>query len=640
MHTQILLFASLLIIVFAAKQIGQVIARFKLPLITGFLLVGLISGPFVLNIIEAESLPQLLFLDRMALAFIAFAAGAELEKRVIQGYLRSIVSLIGGLVISVLAIGISTFVLIQDRIPFMASLPLSEVIAIALLGATIMVARSPASALAIIKELRARGPFTHKILGATVLMDAVVIMIFAASVSFAQVLVKGSDVNLGLFLFVAFEILSDLGLGILVGGILRLIMLLPTRPLKGALTLLLGMSVFWLSALLHSFHLLSLPIVLFSEPLLICLVAGFYVTNYSSLASEFQHLLEEMSPGIFLVFFTLVGLGLELAILGQAWQIVILLFAARLGAIFIGCFIGTAVARDSGPGNVLLGFGFITQAGVSIGLAKEVAVEFSNWGTELSTLSIGVVVLNQILGPPALKWMINRVGESHTHAATNPASRGQHNSTIFGIEGESLALARQLEAHQWKVTLVNHHMGNLGENAAVDVPRIEFMPEITEVALSKLNVGEMESVVLMLSDEENLAICEIIYEQFGVENVIVRLNERHNFEAFHQLGALVVEPATAMVSLLDQFVRSPFAASLLLGMDPDEEFMELEMSNPDLSGIAIREIHFPHDVLVLSISRQGDRIISDGSTRLKLGDHVALVGTPDSLVEMEVRFAA
>ena len=338
MHTQILLFASLLIIVFAAKQIGQVIARFKLPLITGFLLVGLISGPFVLNIIEAESLPQLLFLDRIALAFIAFAAGAELEKRVIQGYLRSIVSLIGGLVISVLAIGISTFVLIQDRIPFMASLPLSEVIAIALLGATIMVARSPASALAIIKELRARGPFTHKVLGATVLMDAVVIMIFAASVSFAQVLVKGSDVNLGLFLFVAFEILSDLGLGILVGGILRLIMLLPIRPLKGALTLLLGMSVFWLSALLHSFHLFSLSIGLFSEPLLICLVAGFYVTNYSSLASEFQHLLEEMSPGIFLVFFTLVGLGLELAILGQAWQIVILLFAARLGAIFIGCF--------------------------------------------------------------------------------------------------------------------------------------------------------------------------------------------------------------------------------------------------------------------------------------------------------------
>ncbi|MDP6749586.1 MAG: TrkA C-terminal domain-containing protein, partial [Candidatus Poribacteria bacterium] len=115
---------------------------------------------------------------------------------------------------------------------------------------------------------------------------------------------------------------------------------------------------------------------------------------------------------------------------------------------------------------------------------------------------------------------------------------------------------------------------------------------------------------------------------------------RHNFEEFHQLGALVVEPATAMVSLLDQFVRSPFAASLLLGMDPDEEFMELEMNNPDLSDIAIREIHFPHDVLILSISRQGDRIISDGSTRLRLGDHVALVGTPDSLAEVEVRFAA
>lgn len=112
------------------------------------------------------------------------------------------------------------------------------------------------------------------------------------------------------------------------------------------------------------------------------------------------------------------------------------------------------------------------------------------------------------------------------------------------------------------------------------------------------------------------------------------------FERFHQLGALVVEPATAMVSLLDQFVRSPFAASLLLGMDPEEEFLEIEMSNPDLHGLAIRDIHFPHEVLILSISWNGHRIVSHGYTRLEIGDHVAVVGSPDGLADVQVRFEA
>ena len=97
----------------------------------------------------------------------------------------------------------------------------------------------------------------------------------------------------------------------------------------------------------------------------------------------------------------------------------------------------------------------------------------------------------------------------------------------------------------------------------------------------------------MLSDEENYTICEMLYENFGVRNVIVRLQDRLNFERFHDLGAIVIQPGTAVVSLLDQFVRSPFAASLLLGMDEDEMFMELEMNNPDLNGAAIPRHPFP-----------------------------------------------
>jgi Trk K+ transport system NAD-binding subunit len=502
-----------------------------------------------------------------------------------------------------------------------------------------MIARSPSSALAIIKELRARGPFTHKVLGATVLKDAVVILVFAASVSVAAVLVEGEGFNAILLVFVAFEILLDIGVGILVGLLLRVFMILPYDPLKRLLILLLGLSIFVLSTLLANFHLFALPVTIFSEPLLVCMTAGFYVTNYTRLASDVQHTLEEMSPAIFLLFFTLVGLELELDVIGQAWGIMLILFAVRLVGIFVGSFAGTALAQDHSPGNAWLGLGFITQAGVSVGLAKEIGVEFNTWGPELATLSIGVIVLNQIVGPPLLKWAINRVGEAHTRAES-PAFDGVRDAIIFGVEGQSLALARQLESHEWNVSLVARRPEVLVQVTKETSLRIKQLPEISGDALRSLNTDRAESVVLMLSDEDNYKICELIYEQFGVKNVVVRLQDHTNREKFHELGALVVEPGTAMVSLLDQFVRSPFAASLLLGMDPAEVFMEIEMNNLDLNGVAIRDIHFPHDVLILAIARKGNRLVSHGYTRLEFGDHITVVGSPDSLAEVQVKFEA
>ncbi len=636
LSSYVALIVVLFIIVLAARQMGDIFARFRLPLISGFLFVGILVGPFVLDFVHADNIPQLLFLDEMALAFIAFAAGAELELHVIRGYFHSIVSLIGAQVFFVMVLGIAAFIFISDQIPFMGSLPHEEILAIALLGSTIMIARSPSSALAIIKELRARGPFTHKVLGATILMDAVVILIFAASVSVAAVLVEGSSFDTALLVFVVFEIILDIFLGILLGVILRVIMLLPYNFLKRVLILLIGLGVFLLSTDLHGFHLFSLPVGVFSEPLLICMAAGFYVTNFTPMSADFHHTLEKMVPFIFLLFFTLVGIELELNVLFQTWGIVLFLFIVRLAGIFVGSFAGVAVARDQSPGNALLGFGFITQAGISIGLAKEIGVEFVEWGSELATLSIGVIVVNQIVGPPLLKWAINRVGESHTRAESIEFD-GIRNAIIFGVEGQSLALARQLESHFWKVVLVTCDQNVLVDRTN-DSPHIEHFPEITVDVLNRLPTGRVDAVVLLLSDDENYQICEMIYERFGVENVIVRLQDHANVEKFHELGALVIDPATAMVSLLDQFVRSPFAASLLLGMEADEVFVEVEMNNPKLKGKAIRDIHFPHDVLILSIARDGNRLDSHGYTRLEAGDHVTVVGSPDSVAEVQVRF--
>ncbi|NJN43265.1 MAG: hypothetical protein HC806_00010 [Anaerolineae bacterium] len=183
------------------------------------------------------------------------------------------------------------------------------------------------------------------------------------------------------------------------------------------------------------------------------MVSGFFVANFTRFGTEFHKTIEDMSPIVFLAFFTLVGAELELEVLRTAWLVALILLLVRLAGIFLGSFVGGTVSGDPIRQNAILGMTFITQAGVSIGLAKEIGVEFSPWGNELATLSIGVIVINQIIGPPLFKWAINLIGEAHPRAET-PVFDGVRDAYIFGLESQSVALARQLKAHDWEAIVV------------------------------------------------------------------------------------------------------------------------------------------------------------------------------------------
>jgi Trk K+ transport system NAD-binding subunit len=113
--------------------------------------------------------------------------------------------------------------------------------------------------------------------------------------------------------------------------------------------------------------------------------------------------------------------------------------------------------------------------------------------------------------------------------------------------------------------------------------------------------------------------------------MIVRLNDRENFRKFHKLGVMVMDPSTAMVSLMEHFVRAPIATSLLLGMDESQDSIDIEVRNSDYHGLTLRDLRLPSDVIILSVTRGDHPIISHGYTRLRLGDIVTLVGSNDSL---------
>ncbi len=631
-----LVFAIFGLLALASKDLGNRGTWVGLPLISGFLITGVLAGPYVLGVIDTEAVSHLQAVDAFSLSFIAFAAGAEFEMAEVRRYLRGIITILSGQVLVIIMGGTAAFVMLADWLPFMQGMKPLEVLAVGLIGATIMVARSPSSAYAIIKELRAKGPVTQTLLGVTVLTDAVVIILFAISVSLADILFEGAQFNLGLLLFLICEIALDIGLGILVGQLLRFILSLKLSIYaKSILVLFLGYGMFSLSAFLHGVHLGSIPVGIFSEPLLIGLVAGFVVTNYTPYKREFHQLIEETAPLVLTLFFTLVGVSLELEVLVSAWLITLVLLFVRFGGMVVGTIVGGALTGASVRENAVMGMTFLTQAGISVGLAKEVGVEFHLWGPDFTTILIAVIVVNQLIGPPILKWAIHWFGEAHPRGDAEPFD-GVRDVIIFGIDDQALALARQLQAHHWQVVLVDRDGPSL--QRFVDVGfAMHTVSEITPDILSDLHAEQADAIVTLLDDDTNYAICEMAYEQFGTPRLIVRLHDRTYMERFRDLDAVVVDPSTAFVSLLDHCVRSPSATALVLGQDEGHDVIDVSVGNRDLHGVALRDLNLPSDVVVISIKREGHVLITHGYTRLEMGDEVTLVGSTESLDEVAWR---
>jgi len=635
LKTFLILTIGFLIVAIAANQIAKVFQKIKFPLITGFIITGIIAGSSFLNFITPEAIHNLNFLNEIALAIIAFSAGAELYLDDLRSRMQSIKWMtISQLVITFLLTSFVVF-LIANYIPFMSEMDTSSRIAVSILFGTIFVARSPSSAIAVINEMRANGPFTKTVMGVTVTIDVLVIIIFALSFSVAEALINGEEMGFLFILILLIELLVSFAIGFLAGKILELPFNTKMhKKIKGGLILFIGYCIYLLTHFIKvsSTNWFQHEVIL--EPLLIAIIASFALTNYSKHRIEFREILEEISPTIYIIFFTLIGASLSFQTLISVFGIAVALFFLRLITMFIGGVIGVISVKDDKKYTFIAWMPYLTQAGVAIGLSTIISEEFPIWGEEFETIIIAIIVINQLFGPPLFKWTLNYVKESHLRAKMDYLE-STRDAIIFGIESQSIALANQLEKHNWKSRLVS--LDNIKPTGSNDFEIINnFTPSIEN--FKKLDFDKTEAVVLMLTDEKNYEIAELIYENIGTKDVIVRLNKRENFEKFHNLGALIIEPTTAMVSLLDHFVRSPNAASLLLGMEEGQDTMDIEIKNKDIHGLRIRELRLPTDLIILSIKRRGQQLMTHGYTRLRLGDEITLVGSPKSLEDIKFKF--
>lgn len=628
------------IIALASNSLGQFLAkRANLPLISGFLIAGIIVGPYVLDLVNETALEKLKVVDELSLAVIAFAAGSELFLEELRSRFRSISLITLGNALIMPLFGIATFLLLAPMIPFMDGMPLPGRIAVAMLAGGILVARSPSSAIAIVNEIRAKGPFTQTVLGVTMVTDVVVIVMFAINAEIADALLTNVGINLGFVLLLAGELLLSLLLGLGLGLLLHFLLILKVgHGFKTLLILAAGLGIFALAYEIRLLSHLYLPFDVLLEPLLICLIGSFYVTNYTSYRTEFMKIIHDVGPPIYVLFFTLTGASLALDVLWDAWAVALILFVMRLVGIFIGSFGGGMVARDDMKYNRYGWMTYVTMAGVGLGLAKEVGDQFPEFGIEFATLMIAVIVMSQFIGPPLFKYAVTKVGEAHPKHET-PLFDGKRDAVIFGLSSQSVSLARQLLVHDWQVKLICLSPPEMAGMEAPDLS-IGYIPDLTVAALQEMGMVQADAVVTMQSDEMNYRICEMVYEHFGTDTMVAHLKDRANFDKFHALGVLVVEPQTAVVSLLDHFVRAPAGTSLLLGMQEEQDIVDVELRNPDLDGLTLRDLRLPLDVLVLSVQRNGERIISHGYTKLSVGDKVTMVGNVQKLEELMLHFDA
>ena len=625
----IILLTGFAIVAIAGHEIAKVFQKVKFPLITGLIITGIIAGSSVLKFIPSESLPKLNFLNEVALAIIAFSAGSELYLKELRSRLNSIKWMtIGQLTVTFLLSSIAIFYG-SSYIPFLADLSPSIKMIISVLFGVIFVARSPSSAIAVINELRANGPFTKTAMGVTVLIDVIVIVIFAICFAIAKAIINNEELGFSFLLFLLIELVLSFGLGILLGKILQIPLSFKiNKHLKAIVITLLGYGAYLFASFIkvNTENVFQHEIIL--EPLLICIIGSFYITNYSKNRIEFIELLEKISPIIYIIFFILIGASVSLQTLSQVFWIALALFALRLFTIVFGSILGVVAAKDDKKYTFISWMPHITQAGVALGLTTLIAAEFPVWGYEFQTIIIAIIVLNQLVGPPLFKLAINFVGESHLKHKT-PDFDGVRDAVIFGLESQSIALDMYLKQNGWNPKIVS-------VSESVDVSNNDFsvvsVDDISLESFKDLKLENADVIVCLMSDDENFKISELVYENIGTKDIIVRYNGTRSFlEKFNELGVRIIDPSLAMINLLDHFVRSPNATSILLGLDTTKDSIDVEIRNKDIHGMTLRDLRFPTDVIVLSVLRKDQIIISHGYTRLRLGDIVTLVGTKESV---------
>ena len=416
--------ACFLLVALLSTRLMKII---KLPNVTGFIITGIIMGPFVFGLlfnnftydnIDNSSIYKfvnsLSWVSQVALGFIAFSIGTSFKRQTIKSVGKRVVviTILEALGASILVIA-SLFVLyaiFPDKIKIELVLTLSAIAA----------ATAPAATLMVIKQYRAEGPLVNTLLPVVALDDAAALILFAVLFQIATNLAGGGDFS---FYAMLIKPLLEIIISIAIGAVLGLVIVFMNKFFKSrnnrlvivifSIFAALGLYFLFKNEWLGGFELSSL---------LMCMMAGALYANLREDSYRTFDVLDRFTSPIYMFFFVLSGASLDLRVFFNEEGLLILGIAAvyivsRVIGKWFGAFSGAALTKCEPQVKKYLGFALVPQAGVAIGLATNAAKLFGeNPATQETGALVMAIVLTstliyELIGPLAAKYALSKAGE-------------------------------------------------------------------------------------------------------------------------------------------------------------------------------------------------------------------------------------
>lgn len=378
------------IVIFVGLLGGRIANYLKLPNVSGYIVAGLLIGPSFLNLIKSGEASQFDIINEVALAAIAFSIGSEfllkdLKKTGMDVMIITVAEVIGAYVI----VFITTYFIFKQPLAF------------SLVIASMSAATAPAGILMVIRELKANGPLVRTILPVVAIDDALGIMAFGISLSIAKITTGVG--NHSIFQIIATPLL-EIGGSLLLGAILGFLLSYIAPKSKNRdeqLSIILGFIIL-ANGMANFFNL---------SALLTCMMMGAMLMNLMRSSHRVFNLVNEFTPPIYLLFFTIAGASLDLSILATVGALGVGYIAARAGGKIIGATIGAKIVKSEEKVVKNLGISLLTQGGISIGLSIIVARELPQFSDSIITVILFSVLVFEIMGPILAKIGITKAGE-------------------------------------------------------------------------------------------------------------------------------------------------------------------------------------------------------------------------------------
>ena len=365
---------QLCFITLGAFFVTRITKLMKLPNVTGYILCGILIGPYVLAIIPAQTVEAMDFVTDIALALIAFGVGKYMKIKNFRGNILKVVVIT--LFETLTTMALITLIM---HFAFRLDLPFS------LLIGAIASCTAPASTIMNIRTLKAKGEFVQTTIQVIAIDNLIAIIAFSISAAVVQ---GGAAVNPEVIVMPVVMNIIGIAVGFLMGFIMKyLIKAVETNDSRLVVTIASVIVITYICSVMDI------------SPLLTSMALGATYINITE-DKKLYKLINQFSPPVLMIFFVVSGMRLNISMLKSAGIIGIVYFIARIIIKYASSFIGSAVVRMARPVRLYLGLALIPQAGVSVGLcvlAQRMLPEET--GSLLSAIILSSAVLYEIVGP-------------------------------------------------------------------------------------------------------------------------------------------------------------------------------------------------------------------------------------------------